>query len=130
MNTFSDFRSLKDGNDEEMIKFRAEEIKDLIENNHKNAIDNIKNKQEKQIKNQNANHRITEEEIAIGTKVYVQVMGIHDKLHPRYRGPFFVKNITRMGNYILENSLKEEMSDTYPRQRLKIIGIEEESKEE
>jgi len=61
---------------------RANELKTLVEDKHENALKNILESQENQKKSQNNQHRITEETLPIGTKVYVKVTGMHDKLHP------------------------------------------------
>ena len=63
--------------------------------------------------------RLTEEILPIGTKVYVRTEGINDKLYPRFRGPFTVVDYTEFGNYVIENLMRERMSDSYPLQRLK-----------
>ena len=47
-------------------------------------------------------------------------MGINDKLHPKYRGPFTVVEHTKNGNYIVEDALKRRLTDSFPLQRLKI----------
>ena len=70
------------------------------------------------MKHQNNSHRIQKERLPIGASVYVLVKGIHNKLEPKYRGPFKIIEYAGEGNYILENILKERMADTYPLQRL------------
>ena len=72
-------------------------------------------------KDQNKQHRITDEPLPIGTKVYVSTLGMNDKLYPKYRGPFTIIERTQYGNYIIENLLKERISGTFPLQRLKVV---------
>ncbi|RNA13264.1 hypothetical protein BpHYR1_030149 [Brachionus plicatilis] len=47
-------------------------------------------------------------------------MGLNEKLHPKYRGPFTVLGQTKNGNYIVEDFFKQKLSDTFPLQRLKL----------
>ncbi|CAF1007477.1 unnamed protein product [Brachionus calyciflorus] len=58
--------------------------------------------------------------IPIGTKVWISIPGLHDKLHPKNRGPYTIIGITNNDYYIVEDALKRKIEDTFPRQRLKI----------
>ena len=100
---------------------RAKELKRLLEIDHVNAIANIEKRQVQQKKDQNKSHRIVEDLLPIGTKVYVSTTGFNDKLYPKYRGPFTIVERTEKGNYIIENLMKERVSGTFPLQRLKVI---------
>ena len=132
MNFFSDWRGETDAggqliddnnpNQVNSLASRASELKQLIQVNRIKAIENIQAQQVIQKKNQNSNHRITQDLLPIGTKVYVRTMGLHDKLYPKYRGPFTIVERTKNGNYFIENLLNERMSDSYPLQRLKIVS--------
>ena len=121
MNTFSDWRSNGESNATLELENRAREIQQLVEHDHASARDNIGKSQEAQRKSQNTQHRVTLDVLPIGTKVYVSTTGMHDKLYPKYRGPYTVVEHTPGGNYIVENRLKERLSDSLPLQRLKVI---------
>ena len=122
MNTFSDWRdSDEPPGDINELRNRAVEIKDLIENDHPSARANIEKSQEAQRKSQNTQHRITMDLVPIGTKVYISTTGMHNKLYPKYRGPYTVVEYTPGGNYIVANQLNERLQDSFPLQRLKVI---------
>ena len=122
MNTFSDWRdSDEPTGDINELRNRAVEIKDLIENDHPSARANIEKSQEAQRKSQNTQHRITMDLVPIGTKVYISTTGMHNKLYPKYRGPYTVVEYTPGGNYIVANQLNERLQDSFPLQRLKVI---------
>ena len=121
MNTFSDWRDNNDGNMQDSIVKRASEIRKMIETDHTQARSNIEKRQEHQRKSQNSQHRITMDVVPIGTKVYISTTGMHNKLFPKYRGPFTVVAYTDGGNYIVANAMKERLEDSFPLQRLKIV---------
>ena len=98
MNTFKDWRSLGISDTIDLCT-RSSEIRHMIEDYHPKALENIKKSQEHQVKSQNKSHRISEEILPIGTKVYAKVMGLHHKLFPRYRGPFYIIAHTKNNNY-------------------------------
>ena len=130
INSFEDFSKLDlDWSIAEGLEKRTKEIKNSVEGKHETAMRNILRSQELQVKNQNNNHRITNEVLPVGTKVYVRTEGIHDKLYPRYKDPFTVTGQTKMGNNLLEDSLKAKMGDTYPLQRLKVVQENDEDLE-
>jgi len=116
-------------NETQELENRVKQLKEL-EVEQVKAIKNIEKSQEQQKINQNNAHRITEDLVPIGTKVYVSVMGLHDKLYPKYRGPFTVVGHTNKGNYWVENILHEKMKDAFPLSRLKLVvdGDEEDKK--
>ena len=58
---------------------RAKELVRLTEEQEQ-AVKNIEKRQEFQIKNQNNNNSITVDRLPIGTKVYVLLKGLNDKL--------------------------------------------------
>ena len=122
MNKFDDY-TINDRTIEDQVALvrRTEEIRRLIEGEQAQAVENIKNKQVIQKETQNKRENITEVALESGTKVYIKVMEMQDKLQPRYRGPFTIKERTIKGNYIVENSVGEVMYDTYPLSRLKVI---------
>ena len=108
-------------NETESLKERSKEIRKLVEVNYVKALENIDHAQVNQKLEQDKRNKIKVDRLPIGTKVYVAVKGIKGKLYPKYRGPFKVIEVTKLGNYILENILKERMADTYPLQRLKVV---------
>ena len=110
-----------------MVEMLSKYTRNTLEINYAKALENISKQQEKQVRIQNDNHKTTEEKLEKGTYVYVRTTGLHDKLYPRYRGPFRIIDVTKHGNYIIENILKERMADTYPRQRLKVVSHNDEN---
>ena len=130
MNTFEDWSSTIEGDVTESLINRSKEIKKLVENDYILARESIVKAQESQMKHQNNSHRIQKERLPIGASVYVLVKGIHNKLEPKYRGPFKIIEYAGEGNYILENILKERMADTYPLQRLKLVPPEDIAEDE
>jgi len=126
MNNFEDFSSIElDWSVAAGLEKRSREIKVLVEQTHVKAKANIEKSQENQKRSQNRQHRITTEQLPVGTTVYVTVTGMHDKLHPRYRGPFKVTGQTNLGNYLLQNALGEPMMDNFPLSRLKVVTDDE-----
>ena len=129
MNSFSDWRDEDEAISEHSVQLRAEEIKRMIETHHATAKNNIEKRQVHQKASQNTQHRITMDVVPIGTKVYISTTGMHNKLYPKYRGPFTVVEYTEGGNYIVENKLKERLEDSFPLQRLKIVNDFEKEQE-
>ncbi|RNA10499.1 hypothetical protein BpHYR1_039876, partial [Brachionus plicatilis] len=93
---------------------------DLIDDKYPTALKNIDKAKSSQIKAHNNNRPVTETVISTGSKVWIRVMGLNEKLHPKYRGPFTVLGQTKNGNYIVEDVFKQKLSDTFPLQRLKL----------
>jgi hypothetical protein len=60
--------------------------------------------------------------LAAGTTVYIKSEVLLTKMANRYYGPFTIKRSTTGGNYILTNPLGEEMNNSYPRQKLKVVS--------
>ena len=114
MNTFEDYSTEKDNIP---INKRAQEIKDLVENLQPKAIENMKEKQKKQVKSQNNREktRLTDEIIPIGIKVTIKSLKIQSKLQPNYLGIFKISGYNPKENYYLENSQKERLKQLYPR---------------
>ncbi|RNA35069.1 hypothetical protein BpHYR1_051923, partial [Brachionus plicatilis] len=56
---------------------------------------NIDKAKSSQIKAQNNNRPVTQTVISTGSKVWISVMGLNEKLHPKYRGPFTVLGQTK-----------------------------------
>ena len=122
MNNFENFSEIElDWSISAGLEKRSREIRTLVEETLPKAKSNIDKHQEAQKKSQNKQHTIQEEILDIGTKVYVTIPGMHDKLHPKYRGPFTIVSTTPFGNYILENVMQERMKDSFPLQRLKVV---------
>ncbi|RNA35260.1 hypothetical protein BpHYR1_033326, partial [Brachionus plicatilis] len=93
---------------------------DLIDDKYPTALQNIDKAKSSQIKAQNNNRPVTQTVISTGSKVWISVMGLNEKLHPKYRGPFTVLGQTKNGNYIVEDVFKQKLSNTFPLQRLKL----------
>ncbi|RMZ95493.1 hypothetical protein BpHYR1_029567 [Brachionus plicatilis] len=47
-------------------------------------------------------------------------MGLHDKHHPKYQGPYKFIEITKNQNYIVEDHFNERLKDTFSLQCLKV----------
>jgi molybdopterin converting factor small subunit len=124
MNLFSNVQSiaLESIDTDLSLQKRTNEIKDLIENTLPKAKENIQGAQEAQIRNQNKAHKISETSLKAGTNVYVRTVGIKDKLHDKYVGPFTVVRQTGGGNYEVKNVLNELL--IFPLERLKIVELE------
>ncbi|CAF1073560.1 unnamed protein product [Brachionus calyciflorus] len=102
------------------LEERVKEIRYLMEEGYPDALKNIKKSKAKQLETQNKSRTVVDTPIPIGTKVWISIPGLHDKLHPKYRGPYTFIGITKNDNYIVEDALKRKIEDTFPRQRLKI----------
>lgn len=129
-NSFDDYRNINNKEtDEEVIIRRTKEIKDLVEITHEKATKNIKKAKESQMKSQNKNNNTASEEIVPGTHVYIATVGMHNKLHDKYKGTFIVVRRARSGNYIVKNMLGIEITNSFPRERLKVVSTIEEENE-
>jgi hypothetical protein len=49
---------------------------------------------------------------------------IHDKLYPKYKGPYKVTERTSYGNYKLKDKLGQELAESFPRHKLKVVEEE------
>ena len=74
------------------------------------------------------NNRVIER-MEIDTKVFISHTGMHDKLHPRYAGPFTIVEVTEKGNYFVENCLKQRLHNAFPIQRIKVVEENENMEE-
>ena len=120
MNGFENWSSIETEFQNNALEERVKEIRYLMEEGYPDALKNIKKSKEKQLETQNKSRPIVETPIPIGTKVWISIPGLHDKLHPKYRGPYTIIGITKNDNYIVEDALKRKIEDTFSRQRLKI----------
>ena len=105
---------------------RTMEIKRQVEGLVEAAKTNIRKGQMRQREIQDSQNRVAKDVLEQGTNVFLKAEGIIGKLTPRYRGPYKVKEVTRRGNYILENALGEPLEMSVPRYKLKVVGLEEE----
>ncbi|RNA14088.1 hypothetical protein BpHYR1_047807 [Brachionus plicatilis] len=90
INGFRDWSSVDSELKHNALDERVLEIKFLMEKSYPEALRNIEKGKNKQVKAQNKIRSITEEKIPIGTKVWISIKGIQNKLHPKYRGPFTI----------------------------------------
>jgi hypothetical protein len=119
-NSFKDWRS--EETDLDALWKRTKEIKTLVEFVQPKEIENIAESQERQKKNQNKNSIVEKSMLPIGSRVFVKVMGIQNKLQDRYKGPFMIFEHTKNGNYKLKNVLGESLEGSFTRERLKPVG--------
>ena len=63
-----------------------------------------------------------------GTQVYISSVGLHDKLWEKYKGPFTINRQARSSNYVVKNVLGEEIADSFPRERIKLVKTANEEK--
>jgi hypothetical protein len=123
-NHFEDWTEKEGENENEALKNRVFEIKNL-EKIREKAIQNIEKQQEKQKDNQNKRtKRIRTEFLQNGTIVYRKNEGIISKLSPRWIGPYTVFDHDNRGNYFLKDSIGEGNSQKYPLEKLKIVPNE------
>ena len=102
------------------IENRELQLKQLYDETHEQAINNIAEAQTKQIKSRsNASH----DQLLKGDRVFIKNCKlVKSKFEPEYNGPFVIKDRnTSSGNYILETENKITLSETYPRWKLKPI---------
>ena len=120
MNQFENWTS---SNEDEVsaILNRTQEIKEMFENTHSSALANIKKNQEKQIIIQNKAHNTESEKIPIGTTVYLKCEGLLSKLEPRFKGPYKITGHTSRGNYKVQDALGNAISESFPRQKIKVV---------
>ena len=122
-NGFADFTN-EPTEDEAAIVFRANEIKKLFEVSVPDAISSIKEKQVKQIKNQNKTLKVNAEEFSqleVGTKCMIRTSKIQPKLNPRCHGPYIIHSVTSVGNYKLINKDNMLIKGTFTRDKLIVV---------
>jgi hypothetical protein len=93
MLNFEDYSNYKEDkiDEETAILRRAAEIRNLVDSTHIKALENIKESQEKQTKYQNLRANI-KKPLEIGTSVYVETKGLHNKLYDKRTFYFRVAN--------------------------------------
>ena len=121
-NHFENWNLKPDDNEVNQLYVRSMELKKHFDETIPTARENLEKSKEKQIKIQNKRDNIVEERITPGTPVYVKSQGLLTKMASRYQGPFRVVKDASGGNYILENALGEVLTETFPRQKLKIVA--------
>jgi hypothetical protein len=121
-NRFIDYEKQQDNSD---IDNRVLEIKDLYETIHKDAIDNIRMRQEQQENSQDNRHNVIEKPLDIGTKVLVKNEGILKKMNAKYSNKCTVVGVDEHNNYELKNELGEVLKEKIPLHKLKVIPSED-----
>ncbi|CAF0753541.1 unnamed protein product [Brachionus calyciflorus] len=98
-----------------------------MKEDRKLAKDNIDKAKEIQVKIQDKNKNVIVDRLKPGTKVYITIEGLQNKLTPKYRGPYTIVKSTKNDNLILKNVLGEVLKDSYPLCKLKLDkGIDDE----
>ena len=107
MNNFNTIEEsiFKENNKTEIedLSDRSKEIRQLVDNVHNKALNNIEIGQKTQLNTQNKNTSIEEHRIPIDSNVYIMTKGLNNKLFDKYKGPFKVFKHAKGGNYILKN---------------------------
>ena len=98
-----------------------EDLRTLQQQKRETTIMNIEKAQLHQLKGQNERQRITTNRLTIGTKVYLEIKGLHDKLHQKYKGPFTVVEVDELrGTYRLADRRGKTLKDKFQLSRLKL----------
>ena len=98
-----------------------EDMRSLQQHKREAAVSNIEKAQWHQIKGQNERRRITTNRLQIGTKVYLEIKGLHDKLHQKYKGPYTVVEVDELrGTYKLADQKGKVLNDKFQLSRLKL----------
>ena len=98
-----------------------EDLRDMLNEKRKIAINNIEKGQAQQIKVQNERSRIITNRLPVGTRVYVEVKSLHDKLHEKYKGPYTVVEVDELrGTYRLADKRGKTLNDNFQLNRLKL----------
>jgi len=123
MNTFDfDVNKLSPHVEEQdAILARAYDIKNQYENTVEKALANINKKQEAQMKYQDKRVTVEEKELPVNQEVYLKCEGLLSKLEARFKGPFYVTGVTKRGNYKLKDALGDELEQSYPRHKIKVV---------
>jgi hypothetical protein len=121
----------KNSSVDEGIMVKANEIKVKLNGYRENAKENIEKAKVKRMRNQNNSQKVTHNNLATGSKGYITIEGIQNKLSPKYCGPFTVVKQTILGNYMVKNILGNTLSESFPLSRLKLDkSVFEEVKED
>ena len=99
MNTFENWESGSDENEQALLSKGSDEIEKLINSYQPLAIDKIKLSQEKQKNVQNNRTRILQDSLSKGTTVFIKSEVLIGKLDARYSGPYKVLSKTARGTY-------------------------------
>jgi hypothetical protein len=108
---------------------RARELQETWDKKVPNAIENIKKSQVWQKNAQDKRHTVVTEKIPIGTNVYIKIEGIMNKLHKKFIGPYKIIGYSEYDKYILANVLGEALERSFRRECLKVVDLEETTKE-
>jgi hypothetical protein len=127
MNFFEKIDNYENCSEIKALELRTDQVKKLIEE-QQSTVKTIEKAQLKQMQIQNSNHRICLNPLKPGTSVYIKTEGLHNKLYPKFKGPYEVVNSTKSGNYILKTKQGITLEDSYPLIKLKLVGNESENK--
>ena len=123
MNLFIDSRNQGSTDNIELLN-RIGEIQLLFEKDIPEAMTNIDNAQQIQIRNQNNRQTLQSIVLTKGTEVYVKNLLLQNKLLPEYNGPYFITGTTKLGNYWLQDATGLKMKDSLPLSRLKVVDTQ------
>lgn len=111
---------------EDDLYLRSQEIQKLLTNTRRDAICRLKESQsasrERVDKSNAGKLRVLE----VGSQVYMEIAGMLGKLEPKYRGPYKVVGVTRLGNYILETLKGKQLKNSVHISKLKPCLSEDE----
>ncbi|KAK4512904.1 uncharacterized protein ATC70_003614 [Mucor velutinosus] len=125
-NLFQDYTQLPNADQtpedptKEVIDARLQNIKDVvIPAIHKR----IKETQLRDHERFEKHHKIIEEKYPINSKVMLFDPVRSTKLHPRWLGPYFIKNYTRNGSYTLADITGELLPRDVPTQHIRVVDF-------
>ena len=120
-NNFCDWNAIPSSEESSQLANRTLELRKLFEDTIPLVRTNLSKAGERQKEIQNKHDLITTKIIPVNTQVYIRAEGLLTKMANRFYGPYTVIGQTEGGNYVLKNALNEEMKNSFPRQKLKIV---------
>ena len=78
---------------------------------------------------QDKRHKVVIETLEPGTKVLLKNEGIIGKLETRYKGPYYIKRVTKNNNYLLIDATETEVDVSFPLHKLKVVNSNEKETE-
>jgi hypothetical protein len=118
MNYFASWINEPEAAESLAIDKRHAQIRTLFEKTIPKVAEQVAEKQRYQAEQQNKRFGTVSEKLDVGSKVYLLIEGMKNKLEPRFNGPYTVSEITRAGNYKLVDA-NDKIVGSYPLHKLK-----------